>query len=64
MGPIFSDGVGNSHKMLNISAHRLDGSSGSQRLKSIPQQMQEEAVGGLRLEVGRGGAGDTLRLRI
>ena len=47
------DGAGNINRMLKISAHRLDGSSGSQRLTSMPQQMQWGAAGGVGVEVGR-----------
>ncbi len=63
-GTALGDDAGNTHRMLKISAHRLDGSSGSQRFTSIPQQMQGGAAGGVGVEVGRRGAGETLRLRI
>jgi hypothetical protein len=54
----------NSHMMLKISAHLLDGSSGSQREKSIPQQVQGNAVGTAMVEFGRAEAGEMVRLRI
>jgi hypothetical protein len=50
--------------MLKISAHRLEGSAGSQRSKSMPQHMQEEAAAAAGADAGRGGAGEMARLRI
>lgn len=51
------------HMMLKISAQRLEGSSGSQGSKSMPQQQQDEAAWALGA-ARRGGAGERARFRI